>query len=59
LSPLLRPSWKIATATPTAPRPISTQTHHATLLDLLSVAVAVAVGVLLPTTVVLFLIDVV
>ena len=30
--PLLRPSWKTATATPTAPSPISTHTHHATLL---------------------------
>jgi hypothetical protein len=59
LSPLLRPSWKIATATPTAPSPINTHTHQATsLLDCFA-SVAAAVGVCVVTTVVLFLIDVV
>ncbi len=56
-SPLLRPSWKTATATPTAPSPISTHTHQATLLaDLFPLG---AVWVLVTTVVVLFLIEVV
>lgn len=50
--PLVFPIWKIATATPTAPSPMSTQTHQAGVsLEWLAVGVVVTTDVVLFVTV--------